>query len=51
MIEQEPKFIIFKKLLIFGAEGSGKSTMSNILEKNEYNEDEEETQHNNDEGK
>lgn len=39
-MEQEPKFILFKKLLIFGAKGSGKSTMSMILDKKEFNEEE-----------
>lgn len=39
-MEQEPKFILFKKLLIFGGKGSGKSTMSMILDKKEFNDEE-----------
>ena len=39
-MERDPKFILFKKLLIFGGKGSGKSTMSMILDKKEFNEEE-----------
>ena len=42
-MEEEPKFVYFKKLLIFGAEGSGKSTLSLILEKKEFIDEEVET--------
>ena len=35
-----PKFVLYKKLLIFGDEGVGKSTMSLILQCNEFEEEE-----------
>lgn len=38
-MNKEPNFILFKKLLIFGAKGSGKSTLTSILEYNYFSEE------------
>ena len=40
MEQQSYKFILFKKLLIFGAEGVGKTTLIYILEHNNFPEEE-----------
>ena len=37
--ENEPKFVSYKKVLLFGAESTGKSTFSNLLKGKTFKED------------
>ena len=39
-MEEETKFILFKKLLIFGTAGAGKTTMTTVLSENSFKEQE-----------
>ena len=39
-MEKELKFYLFKKLLIFGTEGAGKTTMTSVLSENSFKEQE-----------
>ena len=39
-MEKEPIFYLFKKLLIFGTEGAGKTTMTTVLSENSFKEQE-----------
>jgi len=39
-MDNNPKFVLFKKLLIFGAEGVGKTTLTSVLESNNFTEEE-----------
>ena len=38
-MEEEFKFLYHKKLLIFGSEGTGKTTLTNILDFNTFKEE------------
>jgi len=53
-MEKDSQFVIFKKLLIFGAKQVGKSSMTWVIENNksiEFEEKEEEENKNNNQGK
>lgn len=43
-MEIDSKFLCQKKLLIFGSEGVGKTSLSSILNSNEFNEEEASTE-------
>lgn len=38
-MENSPEFISYKKLLVFGAEGVGKTTLTKSIEKGTFSED------------
>ncbi len=38
-MEKNAKFVIFKKLLIFGAKGVGKTSLTSVIENNKIEED------------
>lgn len=40
-MENNAKFVIFKKLLIFGAKGVGKTSLTSVIENNKFEEKEE----------
>ena len=40
MEEEEPKFLSKKKLLIFGSEGVGKTSLTSVLRDNDFKEEE-----------
>jgi len=39
-MEEEPNFFLFKKSLIFGTQGAGKTTMTSVLSENSFKEQE-----------
>ncbi len=39
-MEEKHKYILFKKLLIFGGKGVGKTTLTSFLSSNEFKEEE-----------
>ena len=39
-MEKNDKFVIFKKLLIFGAKGVGKTSLTSVIENNKFEEEE-----------